>query len=149
MFAIHDLSKVYKSKCTEYIPLTFSTPVVIEGVSEIETLCPVSNVTGHRANPLTLLQLALSDKNSRLLHSLLQELPVVQQMQGVDDDTKLDLLASRLATGSLAEHDQLVSQLEKVTDVLFPKSPELVKAASEQAIKFDNSDVPPASPDAV
>lgn len=147
MFAYHDLTKLYKSESV-ITPVMFDVPIVIEGALEYETLCPVSKVTGHRANPLTLLKLALSDKNSRLLDVILQELPTVQQMQGVDDSMKLELLASRLSTGTLAEQDQLVNQLEKVADVLFPKSPELAKAATEQAIKFETSDVPPASSDA-
>lgn len=147
MFAIHRPSVLVKSPSV-VTDIFFDVPVAIEGAAEFETLCPVSKVTGHRANPLTLLKLALSDKNSRLLDAILQEVPTVQQLQGVDDDTKLDLLASRLATGTLAEHDQLVSQLEKVADLLFPKTPDLAKAVSDQAIVFDESDVPPASPDA-
>lgn len=147
MYAYHDLDQLYKQESV-ITPVMFDVPIAIEGALEFETLCPVSNVTGHRANPLTLLKLALSDKNSRLLDVILQELPTVQQMTGVDDDMKLELLASRLSTGTLAEQDQLVSQLQKVADVLFPQAPELAKAASEEAIKFEISDVPSASADA-
>lgn len=147
MYAYHDLDLLYKQESV-ITPVMFDVPIAIEGALEFETLCPVSNVTGHRANPLTLLKLALSDKNSRLLDVILQELPTVQQMTGVDDDMKLELLASRLSTGTLAEQDQLVSQLQKVADVLFPQAPELAKAASEEAIKFEISDVPSASADA-
>lgn len=147
MYAYHDLDQLYKQESV-ITPVMFDVPIAIEGALEFETLCPVSNVTGHRANPLTLLKLALSDKNSRLLDVILQELPTVQQMTGVDDDMKLELLASRLSTGTLAEQDQLVQQLQKVADVLFPQAPELAKAASEEAIKFEKSDVPSASADA-
>lgn len=147
MYSIHDSSVLFKSSVVP-TSVDFNPPLLVEGVAEFELLCPVSKVTGHRANPLTLLRLALSDKNSRLLDSILQEVPVVQQMQGVDDATKLELLASRLSTGTLAEQDQLVNQLEKVADVLFPKASEVVKAVTEQSIKFESSDVSSASADA-
>lgn len=96
------------------------TPI-IEGAVDIDTLCPVSKLTGHRTNPLTLLGIALGDKQSRLLDKLLQELPTVQSMD-VSDEDKISLLASRLSTGSLAEHDALVDSLASVADTLFSDS---------------------------
>lgn len=147
MYAIHETTSLFKS-IPDPVDVAGCVPVFVEGVLEFETLCPVSKVTGHRANALTLLKLALSDKNSRLLDAILQEVPVIQQMSGVDDNMKLELLASRLSVGTLAEQDLLVSQLQKVADVLFPQSPEIAKAVSDQSIKFERSDVSDASPDA-
>lgn len=121
-------------------PKSMESPVLIDGVTEFETLCPVSKLTGHRSNPLTLLRMALSDKNSRLLDSILQELPSVQEVNACDED-KLSLLVSRLDTGSFAENDVLTHELSKVVDVLFPKQPEL-KQQAEQGIEFKAADVP-------
>ena len=89
-------------------------PSICDGILEYDTLCPVSKLTGHRESPITLLKMALGDKDSRLLNAVLQELPTVQQMQGVSDEDKLQLLASRLNTGTFAEQDQLVESLRGV-----------------------------------
>ena len=115
-------------------------PYLIDGVNELDTLCPVSKLTGHRGNPLQLLRMALSDKNSRLLDSILQELPTVQELD-VSDDDKLSLLVSRLDTGSFAENDVLVQELSKVTDILFPDNRE-VQQQIEQGIEFKPADLP-------
>lgn len=95
-------------------------PVVIEGQQELETLLPVSKLTGRRENVLTLLEMQFS-KDSRLLNALLQELPVVQSDPNIADEDRFSVLASRLATGTMYEQDALTSQLSKVADVLFPQ----------------------------
>lgn len=95
-------------------------PRICEGQMEVDTLCPLSELTGHRTPILSLLHMALSDKNARLLETLLQELPVVRQMEGVSDEDKIALLASRFGTGTLAENDRFLAQLSSVADVLFP-----------------------------
>lgn len=112
---------------------------VCDGILEYDTLCPVSKLTGHRESPITLLKMALGDKDSRLLNAVLKELPTVQQMQGVSDEDKLQLLASRLNTGTFAEQDQLVESLRGVCDVLFPDLPDKVPEV-QQIIEFNKSD---------
>lgn len=114
-------------------------PSICDGILEYDTLCPVSKLTGHRESPITLLKMALGDKDSRLLNAVLQELPTVQQMQGVSDEDKLQLLASRLNTGTFAEQDELVESLRGVCDVLFPDQPDKVEGV-QQTIEFNNGD---------
>lgn len=115
-------------------------PVVLEGKQELETLLPVSKLTGRRQDPLDLLKMQFS-KDSRLLDALLQELPVVQSDSSISDEDKFSVLASRLGTGTPYENDVLVKELEKVADVLFPQE---VKQA-EQAIQFAAKDVEQAA----
>lgn len=122
-----------REKKLGYVPVA-STDPILEGSADIDTLCPVSKLTGHRTNPLTLLGMALGDKQSRLLDKLLQELPTVQSMD-VSDADKIDMLASRLASGSLAEHDALVDSLSSVADTLFPADSKKA-AEAKQVIDF-------------
>lgn len=60
-------------------------------------------------------------KDSRLLDALLQELPVIKSDNSISDEDKFATLASRLQTGTPYENEQLVYQLQKVADVLFPQ----------------------------
>lgn len=95
-------------------------PAVLEGKQEFETLLPVSKLTGRREDPLMLLKMQFS-KDSRLLDALLQELPVIKSDNSISDEDKFATLASRLQTGTPYENEQLVYQLQKVADVLFPQ----------------------------
>lgn len=118
-------------------------PPMIEGATEYETLCPISKVTGHRANPLTLLQLALSEKNSRLLGSILQEIPSIPSDKNLSDEDKIRLLPSVRTVGTQAEQDNLVRELMQVADVLFPDNKELQQNVVENPqIKFESNDNP-------
>lgn len=124
---------------------TLGFPPILEGGLEIETLCPVSKVTGHRANPLTLLQLALSEKNSRLLGAILQELPTLPSDNTLSDEEKIRLLPSVRTVGTQAEQEQLVRELMQVADVLFPDNKDLqqsVVESAQQNIKFSETDNP-------
>lgn len=127
-----------KKSDTVYVDLC-EEPIIIQGVLEFDTLCPVSNFTGRRGNPLSLLTMALSDKNSRLLDSIIQELPTIRDLD-VSDDDKLNLLVSRLDTGSFAEQDALTEQLSKVVDVLFPGDPAVANGV-ENHIQFNQTNV--------
>lgn len=122
---------------------TLGFPPLIEGATEYETLCPVSKVTGHRANPLTLLQLALSEKNSRLLNSILQEIPSLPSDKNLSDEDMIRLLPSVRTVGTQAEQDNLVRELMQVADVLFPDNKEVQQnVVDNQQIKFDSNDNP-------
>lgn len=109
-------------------------PVLIDGAEAIETLCPVSKLTGHRTNALTLLGM-VTDSNARLLDSILQVLPSVQEMN-VSDDVKIDMLVPS-DYGSFAERDSVVRRLADISDVLFKNLPK-----SDDSIKFDAGDQP-------
>lgn len=118
-------------------------PPIIEGATEYETLCPISKVTGHRANPLTLLKLALSEKNSRLLGTILQELPSIPSDKNLSDEDKIRLLPSVRTVGTQAEQDNLVRELMQVADFLFPDNKELQQAVVDNPqIKFESNDNP-------
>ena len=120
---------------------TVEYPKVLVGAEVYETLCPINPLTGHRENPLTILQKALSPNNQRLLDQVLCELPSIQEMD-VSDDVKLEMLFSRLDTGTFAERDQVMKQLDKVSSVLFPDNPEQQNAVKDSVINFDSSDNP-------
>lgn len=122
---------------------TLGFPPLLEGGTEFETLCPVSKVTGHRANPLTLLQFALSEKNSRLLGSILQEIPSLPVDRSLSDEDKIRLLPSVRTVGTQSEQDNLVRELMNVADVLFPDNKDLQQNVVEnQQIKFESNDNP-------
>lgn len=149
---MNDIIKVSKSHFGVSYPVfnkvsdkqdTLGFPPILEGGTEIETLCPISKVTGHRANPLTLLQFALSEKNSRLLGSILQEIPSLPTDITLSDEDKIRLLPSVRTVGTQAEQDNLVNELMQVADILFPDNKELQQNVVEnQQIKFESIDNP-------
>lgn len=108
-------------------------PPIIEGLEAIETLCPVSKLTGHRTNALTLLGM-VTDSNARLLDNILQVLPSVQEMD-VPDDVKIDMLVPS-DYGSFAERDSVVRRLADISDVLFQSVPK------KDSIEFKPDDSP-------
>lgn len=119
MISLH--SRIHSESCGDQeIFIVKDIPVVLDGKQELETLLPVSKLTGRRENPLVLLGLQFS-KDSRLLDALLQELPVVKSDPNIADEDRFATLASRLSIGTPYENEQLVYQLEKVADVLFPQ----------------------------
>lgn len=121
---------------------------VIEGVDIYDTLCPINELTGCRANPLELLQ-ALSDDpvRSRKLSAILQELPSIASDSRLSDDEKIDLLCDKLSTGVPADDDRYRSVLEKIAEPLF-KYLDGSEKESDNKIEFKQSDVPsePAAP---
>lgn len=128
-----------KSKSSEFVRQN-NAPILIEGIEEYDCLCPVSKLTGHRANPLSMLKVALSDKNSRLLSAILQEVPVIDSDPRISDEDKLNTLVSRLDVGTLAEHDNVTRVLSDFADYLFPS----VDKSDDNAekIAFSPSDSP-------
>jgi hypothetical protein len=119
------------------VELDDNEPRLIDGVEILDTICPVSKLTGHRTNPLTLLG-AVTDGNSRLLQAVLAELPAVQTDPSVTDEDKLDLLVSRLDTGTFADMDAVRDALASISDSLFVK-PEVQEQAEKQVISFEEN----------
>lgn len=97
-----------------------TAPLVIDGVEAYEVLCPVSKLTGHRENPLSLLKSLMNDPvKSRQLDAFLQELPTIDAPKGLSDDDMVDLMMDRLSTGTPAEDDKYRRMLESVAgDIL-------------------------------
>lgn len=118
-------------------PIVKEVPSLIDGVEILDTICPVSKLTGHRTNPLTLLG-AVTDGNARLLQAVLAELPAVQSDPRVSDEDKLDLLVSRLDTGTFADMDVVRDALASISDSLFVKS-EVKETAEKQIISFEEN----------
>ena len=95
-------------------------PGIISGLEEIDVLCPVDPLTGHRDSFENIVKKALDPKYAGLASRVLQELPSVQMDNDPkNDEAKLDTLVSRLDTGSLFERDAVIEQLSSISDVLF------------------------------
>lgn len=114
------------------------SPVVIDGVNELETLLPVNKLTGRRADVSTLLSMQFS-KDSRLLQQIFTELPVVQSDPNISDSDKFDVLVDRLSTGTPYENEVMMHKLADVADVLFPREVQqnvdnVVDAASDVGV---------------
>lgn len=90
---------------------------IVEGVKELDALCPVNHVTGDRQSPLDLLNLVLSPDRKDLLGKFLQNITPEMSMSQLDDVSMLEILPSRLSTGTPAEDALFAKQLEKVIDV--------------------------------
>lgn len=118
-------------------PIDKDVPSLIDGVEIFDTICPVSKLTGHRTNPLTLLG-AVTDGNARLLQAVLAELPAVQSDPRVSDEDKLDMLVSRLDTVTFADMDAVRDALASISDSLFVKS-EVKETAEKQVISFEEN----------
>lgn len=112
----------------------FDDKKLISGMEEIETLCPVDPLTGHRDTFENIVKKALDPKYAGLAMRVLVELPAVQSDDDKkNDDAKLDTLVSRLDVGSMAERDAVVSQLSSISDVLFRSSEPAPESAPEPA----------------
>ena len=118
-------------------PIDKDVPSLIDGVEILDTICPVSKLTGHRTNPLTLLG-AVTDGNARLLQAVLAELPAVQSDPRVSDDDKLDMLVSRLDTGTFADMDAVRDALASISDSLFVK-PAVKNTVESKVISFEGN----------
>lgn len=134
------------SECPiDVVPPVVDSPRIVEGVEVIDTLLPVSKLTGRREDPLTLLKSQFS-KDSRLLDSLLQELPTIPSDPNLSDADKVQLLAGKFDQGTPADNDAFVSRLMEVSDVLFPAQSkqavqEVKQAAAEEHIDFKPEDI--------
>lgn len=111
-------------------------PPILEGGSDLDTLCPVSKYTGHRTNPLDCLGMVLDPAKERLLGKVLKELSPVMQP---NCEGNFDLVVERLNTGgTLAEREILANQLGDVYDSLRQVLP--VEEKQPEIIPFERSD---------
>lgn len=97
-------------------------PKIIDGVQELDVLCPVSKLTGNRENPISLLMKVLPSDKANLLGGIMQQIPPSSNDSRLSDDDRFELVKSRLLTGTPAEDSQWMSYLASVSDVLFPDS---------------------------
>lgn len=110
---------------------------VLDGVSVINTLTPVSKLTGKRESIMSILSKVGNDPaKARLIQPLIQELPTVRSMKGTDED-RTAVLAQRLATGMPVEDDACRAALASMSDILFKDIPESRKQAQKQTIEFN------------
>lgn len=117
--------------------------VQVEGVRELETLCPVRKSTGFPSSMEGIIFM-ITDKNSRLADMLFPVLDEVKTSDLVSDEDKFKLLVSRLDTGSFFENDRAADVLGKVVKEFMPNvsSDEIqqVVDAAQQKISFNNVD---------
>lgn len=111
----------------------------VEGVKELDVLCPVSKVTGWRMSMQQAIFM-ITDKNSRLADVLFQELPPVLQDESMDDNDKLKMLVSRLESGSFAENDRVAEILGDIAKEFFPAADvdKVVKESSDKISFAEN-----------
>lgn len=123
-------------KCGE-IPVVDS-PAVLDGVSVLNTITPVSKLTGKRESIMSVLSKVGNDPaKARLIQPLIQELQTVRSMRGTDED-RTAVLAQRLATGTQIEDDAFRSVLGSMSDILFKDIPDSRKqVVQKETIEFD------------
>lgn len=115
-------------------------PVVIEGFREIETLCPISHLTGKRENPLSLLAKITDAGKASMLAGLLQQLPNENSDSRLSDSDRISVLAERLSTGVPAEDERFRARLESIADVLFYKPAVRSEVDDNSNIEFTPDD---------
>lgn len=123
----------------DVVRLNENIPNVIEGSEVFDTLCPVSQLTGFRENPLQLLSKVLDPSKARLIDAVLQEIPSVNEDGRISDDEALDMMVDRLVTGTPSEDAIIRSKLSSMLDVLLPPQ---VRKEVEQKIEFEPGDLP-------
>lgn len=131
----------------EYDTALQTAPRLIDGLDILDSLCPVSKVTGLRENMLTLLRKVAGDPaKAALLNVALQEIPTVESLKGATDEQKVDYLVNRLDKGTPAEDDLIRSRLlEMIQDTPFKEQPNV----DPTTIDFSNNDSPESNSDAV
>lgn len=118
---------------------------VMEGVELLDSLLPVSSVTGNRMSFYDALRFVSGEKYSRQIDALLVEWPSVASDPRMTDDDRVDFLVSRLATGLPSEDDALREHLAKIVGDFSQVEPGV---KSPDIIDFKPSDSPDASQDA-
>ena len=119
-----------------------SLPQIIQGADLYDKIAPVSKLTGKRENALVLLsRLGNNPEYSRALQALLTDLPTIKSDPRLNDEMRIDMMASRLATGTPAEDDATRKYLESIADVLFKDAPQkVVDSVKDGKIDFTPSD---------
>lgn len=130
----------YKTAATPPEYGVFCAPIVIEGVNELEVLCPISKLTGNRENPLQLLNKLLPPDKAQILGGILQDLPATSNDSRLSDEDRFSLVKSRLLTGTPSEDAQWMSYLSSVADVLNLEVPPLSSSVDSQ---LDSNSVEP------
>lgn len=110
----------------------------IEGVKELDTLCPISKLTGFPTSMEASIRM-ISDKDSRLADALFQIIPTVNGDLSISDDDKLKMLVSRLDSGSLYENDKVSEALLEISKEFFPDA-DVNKVLEESKIDFSVTD---------
>lgn len=115
-------------------------PKVVDGIQVINTLTPVSKLTGKRESIMSVLTKVGNDPaKARLIQPLIQELPTVRSMKGTDED-RVSVLMSRLDTGQPVEDAAFAKSLMSMTDILFKDIPQSRRqAVSKETISFDEN----------
>ena len=114
----------------------------IEGADELAVLCPVSKLTGF---PMSMQEaiLMISDKNSRLVDVLFQEIPAIRADENISDTDKLKMLVSRLDSGSFYENDKVAEILGNIAKEFFPEADvDKVQQEASSKINFNSTDAP-------
>lgn len=131
--------RIYEEDKSKYINMSY----VVDGVKELDALCPVNHLTGDRENPLNLIGFILSDPKKRLLEKFLQELPVNNEFRGLSDKDQLDFVCSYLSDGMPAEKDQMLHLFQEIADVALPYLQDRAgTSVSDGKIDFTDTDVP-------
>lgn len=116
-------------------------PCIIDGVDILDTLCPVSEATGLRENPLSLIRKLVQDPAKQaLLMSIIQELPTDNSQQNLDEESKFEFCAQRLNVGTPAENEVLMGHLEKVIDLMADSEKAAKASEAANKIAFDAPD---------
>lgn len=124
-----------------YVPDTSENPRIIEGADLYDKVAPISSLTGRRENPLLLLKkLDSNPAISRALQQLLPEIPSIRYDKRMNDDDRINLIMSRLSTGTPAEDEATRLYLESIADVLFKNAPQAIKEDVKDSISFTPTD---------
>lgn len=122
-------------------------PVLIQDVNPYFALAPISAVTGFRTDYITAISV-IDPKKSRLAESFISELIPVKSMP-VDDDTKLDMIVSRLDKGSFAENDRAAEIIGNAVKHFLPKvSPDKVEKVVDNIVQQSQQAQESAAPEA-
>lgn len=115
------ISSMNRKSSTKKLSVRISEtfPCIIDGAEAYDLVCPISSVTGCRANPLSLLKALLNDPaKSRALDMILQELPSISSPNGVDNDALFEQLQSVFADSTFYEDDKFAERLMGISSDL-------------------------------
>lgn len=96
------------------LELKSAAPAVIEGAEALDAICPVSSVTGNRMSIYEAMQMVGNEKYSRAIDALLPDIPTIMSDSRLSDDDRVDLMVSRLNTGSVTEDSRMREQLSTI-----------------------------------
>lgn len=103
--------------------------IKVEGRDELDILCPVSVVTGHRTSLVEAI-LHLSNDNMELANMVVETLEPTFSDERVSVSDRLDMVRERLSSGSFAENDAFLDHLSQFIELNYPDKPEVAAAAA-------------------